>query len=118
MSIEKRGVNRMKLCDQTFTPAVGMTAEKLARGILAVYADLQLYKNLPCPRCGQHTMSEDVMRNALSRREPPSIFVCDQCGVIESIEAYTGNEIPLTSWQAVKDVLSDNPKGFAGVSGQ
>ena len=96
------------LCKQKFTPADGYTPdEHLARGILRTYAEMQgkgENKNtLPCPRCGEYSMSDNVLRNALSRQF--DIHICDACGNQEGIEASEGKSTPLESWRIVTDIL-------------
>ena len=97
------------LCNQNFTPPDGMTAgEHLARGVLKTYAGMQGksddYDNSsPCPRCGENSMSGNVLRNALSRQF--DIHICDDCGNREAIEASEGKPMPLESWWAVAAIL-------------
>ena len=100
------------ICQQHFNPADDTTAEEhLIKGIIAVYADMQhkasscdCASNLPCPRCSQSTMNDNVYRNALSRRA--QIHVCDICGTQEAVEAFKGAETPLLDWYIVKEILS------------
>ena len=96
------------ICNQEFIPAGGMTAnEHLTRGALKTYAEMQgkgEYENtLPCPRCGEYSMSANVLRNALSRQL--DIYICDICGNREGVEATEGKILPLESWWAVAEVL-------------
>ena len=96
------------LCNQGFTPADGMTAdEHLARGILRAYAEMQgkgKHDNtLPCPRCGEYSMSTNVLKNALSRHY--DIHICDICGNLEGTEAAVEKSIPLESWWVVTEIL-------------
>lgn len=96
------------LCNQTFTPADGMTAGgHLARGVLRAYAEIQGKgehdNTLPCPRCGEDSMSNNVLRNALSRQF--DIHVCDACGNLEGVEAAEGKPRPPESWWAVTEIL-------------
>lgn len=96
------------LCGQAFTPADSMTAdEHLARGILRAYADMQgkgeNNNSLPCPRCGEYSMSPNVLRNALSRQF--DIHICDACGNHEAIDTAEGTPLPLKSWWAVTEIL-------------
>jgi len=96
------------LCDQGFTPADGMTAgEHLARGILRVYAEMQRKgdgeNSHPCPRCGESSMSPNVLQNALSRQF--DIHVCDACGNLEAVDAAVGKSLPLESWWVVTEIL-------------
>ena len=64
------------------------------------FAPLQKKYNWPCPRCGQWAMTSDPARNALSRRA--EIYVCDQCGIEEAMEDFTGKVTPLSSWDIAK----------------
>jgi len=97
------------LCGQAFTPADGMTAnEHLTRGILRAYADMQGKgehdNSLPCPRCGENSMSSNVLQNALSRQF--DIHICDACGNLEAVEASVGKTLPLESWWVVAEILN------------
>ena len=98
------------LCGQTFTPANGITAsEHLARGILSTYARMQgtrddVVNALPCPRCGECSMSPNVLRNALSRHF--DIYICDACWNLEAALVSEGKSIPLESWWAVTEILN------------
>jgi len=96
------------LCDQSFTPANGITAsEHLAQGILRTYAEMQCkgeHKNTqPCPRCGENSMSANVLKNALSRQF--DIHICDACGNLEAVDASVGKSLPIESWWAVAEIL-------------
>jgi len=96
------------LCKQQFTPADGMTPDgHLARGILKTYAEMQGKgehdNTLPCPRCGEYSMSTNVLKNALSRQF--NIHICDTCGNREGIEATEGKLLPLESWRIVTEIL-------------
>ena len=96
------------LCDQSFTPEDGMTAdEHLARGVLRVYAEMQ-NKNkhdnsLPCPRCVENSMSSNILQNALSRHY--DIHICDACGNKEAVLVSVNKSIPLQSWWVVGEML-------------
>jgi hypothetical protein len=103
--------NCCPLCNQTFIPADGITAdEHLANGIIAAYAEMQrkasqenCASNLPCPRCGHYHMSCKSARNALSRRA--RIHICDGCGTREAMEAFAGDVPPITTWWVVTEML-------------
>jgi len=97
------------LCNQEFTPADGMTSgEHLARGILRTYAEMQgkgkQDNTRPCPRCGERSMSTNVLKNALSRQF--DIHICDVCGNHEGVEASEGKPTPIESWWAVTETLN------------
>lgn len=64
------------------------------------FAPMQRKYNWPCPRCGRWVMNSDPARNALSRRV--EIYVCDQCGIEEAMEDFTGKVTPLSSWDIAK----------------
>lgn len=64
------------------------------------FAPLQRKYHWPCPRCGRWVMNSDPVRNALSRRA--EIYVCDQCGIEEAMEDFTGKVTPLSSWDIAK----------------
>jgi predicted RNA-binding Zn-ribbon protein involved in translation (DUF1610 family) len=59
--------------------------------------------SLPCPRCGESSMSGNVLRNALSRQF--DIYICDDCGNREAVEASEGKPMPIESWWAVAEIL-------------
>ena len=93
------------LCNQSFTPGDGMTeSEHPARGILRVYAEMQGECRLACPRCGENTMSTNILQNALSRHF--DIRICDACGHREAAEAAVGKTHPIESWWVVAWILS------------
>lgn len=73
------------------------------------FAPLQRKYHWPCPRCGRWVMNSDPARNALSRRA--EIYVCDQCGIEEAMEDFTGKVTPLSSWDIAKQ--ADWPLGAA-----
>lgn len=53
--------------------------------------------DLPCPRCGQYSMNEKPVRNALSRRA--KVYICDLCGLDEALRDMAGKEpLPLNQW--------------------
>lgn len=63
---------------------------------------------LPCPRCGQLTMKEDLYSNAFSRRT--DIYVCDKCGMAEAVEDVPSKsnpfpKLPLSNWFLATSVL-------------
>ena len=100
------------LCGQALAPADGVTVgEHLARGILSTYAGMQGKSDddantLPCPRCGECSMSPNVLRNALSRHF--DIYICDICGNLEAVLVSEGKSVPLESWWAVTEILKLN----------
>ena len=53
-----------------------------------------------CPRCGQATMAENPVRNALSRHA--TVYICDACGTDEAIRDWNKNVLPLESWACAK----------------
>jgi predicted RNA-binding Zn-ribbon protein involved in translation (DUF1610 family) len=75
--------------------------------ILTAYAEMQSKGHYPCPRCGSDTMSDKVTRNALSRRV--QIYVCDQCGTQEALEAFRKAEPPISSWWIINKILANEP---------
>ena len=70
---------------------------ELAKQHIERFGNRQRAGHYPCPRCGAGTMADDPIRNALSRRA--KVYVCDACGTDEAIQAFTGNELPLTEWK-------------------
>ena len=99
------------ICNGTFKPADGLTAEEhLAKGIIAIYKELQdkveyedCSDSFPCPRCSHVRMNAKVARNALSRHA--DIQICDICGVDEAALVFSGNPLPLSDWWIVKELL-------------
>ena len=51
-----------------------------------------------CPRCGRDTMKENLITNALSRHT--DLYICDACGMEESILDYMHAPLPITLWAA------------------
>ena len=51
-----------------------------------------------CPRCGKDTMKENLITNALSRHA--DLYICDACGMEESILDYMHAPLPITLWAA------------------
>lgn len=49
-----------------------------------------------CPRCGQATMAENPLHNALSRHA--TVYICDACGTDEAIRDWKQNVLPLENW--------------------
>jgi predicted RNA-binding Zn-ribbon protein involved in translation (DUF1610 family) len=61
-------------------------------------------EHMPCPRCGQSTMSERVTTNALSRHT--DLYVCDECGTVEALLIMMKNPLPMEDWACFsQDVL-------------
>lgn len=56
--------------------------------------------NMPCPRCGSHSMNRDMAENALSRHE--DIYICSECGREESAFDFVGQKKPIGLWYAVR----------------
>lgn len=57
--------------------------------------------SLPCPRCGQHFMSDNPLNNALSRYA--TVYICDVCGMDEALtEAYGGERLALNRWAMIE----------------
>ena len=61
-------------------------------------------ERLPCPRCGRDVMSEEPVRNALSRCA--DVYVCDACGMDEAMLAMMQNPLPLKQWACFKEDLA------------
>ena len=55
---------------------------------------------LRCPRCGG-SLKEKLHTNALSRRA--DVYVCDNCGTQEAIEALLGKPKPFEEWAVSKE---------------
>ena len=56
---------------------------------------------LLCPRCGMATMKAKLHTNALSRMA--DIYVCDQCGIHEAIDAWMGKPLSVKEWACMQD---------------
>lgn len=77
-------------------------SEEAARVLIMRFAEKQRGGDYPCPRCGRPAMASDPVRNALSRRV--SVYVCDECGMIEAIEDMPGAfKLPLSVWSIAKE---------------
>lgn len=64
---------------------------------------------LPCPRCGNLSMREETVTNALSRRA--DIYICSECGTQEAIEDMRAKGMvdaqkELRKWFATKTVYA------------
>lgn len=57
----------------------------------------------PCPRCGQDTMDENLVMNALSRRF--DVYICSQCGTDEAMNDYFGCDDNLEDWSIVRSFM-------------
>ena len=100
-----KNINDCPLCGQIFaTQKARRTAdETLANGIVAIYRERQQKEHLPCPKCGSDNMDEKVSRNALSR--VADIQICDECGLLESLEAFDGVKHTLLNWWLIEEIL-------------
>lgn len=77
-------------------------SEEAAKVLIARFAEKQQGGDYPCPRCGRPVMASDPVRNALSRRA--SVYVCDECGMIEALEDMPGAfRLPLSVWSIAKE---------------
>ena len=77
-------------------------SEEAAKVLIARFAEKQQGGDYPCPRCGRPVMASDPVRNALSRRA--SVYVCDECGMIEALEDMPGAfRLPLSVWTIAKE---------------
>ena len=102
--------NLCPLCLQKYETkkAQRITEQRLANGIIRVYAERQATEHLPCPRCGNDSMSDVVTRNAVSRTTENSgakIFVCDECGMREALEVFDGKTLTLMSWWVIEELF-------------
>ena len=69
------------------------------------FARVQREGFFPCPRCGNHHMDSDPIRNALSRHA--AVQICDECGTDEALRDFAGAVLPLEEWAIAK-----NPEMF------
>jgi len=111
MNTDNKEKCRCPLCNQSFIPEDGLTAEEyLAKGIIKAYSEIQRKNpetSIPCPRCGKNNMLPGF-RNALSRGA--DISICPACGTDEALRDLNFNPLPLTEWYAVKEILRDFKK--------
>ena len=73
-----------------------MTNEERLQVLAGMKLRQEKCERMPCPRCGNDAMNENLMRNALSRQA--DIMICDSCGQKESILAMMNNPLPLSQW--------------------
>lgn len=72
--------------------------EDQMRELLKMTMELQeAGEKISCPRCGHDRMKEDLVHNALSRRE--SIYICSECGQNEAmLDMAEQDPLPLSKW--------------------
>ena len=58
-------------------------------------------EKMPCPRCGRDTMNVKPSHNALSRQA--DVYVCDSCGMDESLLAMKRSPQPFSDWACFAD---------------
>jgi len=80
--------------------SAGIT-EQAFKKLITKFAEVQRAGFFPCPRCGKYCMSDDPIRNALSRHA--SIQICDACGTDEAIRDFTREVLPLSEWAIYKN---------------
>lgn len=83
-----------------------MSYEDFCKEIVKQFGQWQASHHYPCPRCGEDAMSENLWRNALSRKG--TVCICNQCGTAEAQEAFMGNLLPLSEW-----AMMQNPSAYA-----
>ena len=71
-------------------------ATKAAKKAVDDFAKAQTDGTHICPRCGQLTVKERLVTNALSRHA--DVYICDACGMDEAIRDMKGNPMPLKDW--------------------
>jgi hypothetical protein len=105
MILDRKNQCTCSLCNQEFTPADGMTTtEHLAHGILKAYSEMQDNGDpLPCPRCGECSMSKNVLHDALSRHF--GIHICHSCGKWEAVATTNDHNQSLESWWVISAIL-------------
>lgn len=90
-------------CHQHFTPESGLTTdEHLIKGIFRVFKEMQYdlqIGTLPCPRCGQQRMQENLKQNSLSSHA--NVYICTTCKADEAIRDMHDNKLPLQSWSII-----------------
>lgn len=84
--------------------------EEMAKLLIERFAEKQSGGHFACPRCGQMTMGNKVVRNAMSRRA--AVYVCDACGTYEAMEDMMDSRTPLSDWAIAK-----GPSGWRMLSG-
>lgn len=73
--------------------------------VIRQFASVQREGHFACPRCGNHRMADNPIRNALSRAA--DIQICDECGMDEAIRDFTGDPLPNREWDIMK-----NPQNY------
>lgn len=78
---------------------------------ISKYKVLQEYAflNMPCPRCGRHSMRAKNVENSLSRYA--EISICPQCGTEEAMDDFYNVERSLDDWYAVR-LMNGNESFF------
>lgn len=71
-----------------------------AVAIIKAYGEQQKKMRIPCPRCGQASMDENLCMNTLSRRV--DVYICNDCGTDEAIEDLLGCKSSLKIWKIVQ----------------
>lgn len=77
-----------------------VTATAAAKRIVDEFAQKQVDRVHLCPRCGQLTIKERLVTNALSRHA--DVYICDACGMDEAIRDMKGDPLPLKDWTIAK----------------
>lgn len=77
---------------------------ELTRRLLDLKARQAAGEQMPCPRCGRLSMKKPLEHNALSRHA--DLFVCDDCGLEESLLDMMRNPLPLEQWVHLIQKLS------------
>lgn len=77
-----------------------VTATVAAKRAVDEFAKKQVDGVYICPRCGQPTIKERLVTNALSRHA--DVYICDACGMDEAILDMKGDPLPLKDWTIAK----------------
>lgn len=79
-------------------------SEENAKAAIERFGTVQRKVHFTCPRCGEDSMDEDPVRNALSRHA--KCYVCDACGTDEAMRDFVGVPMPLSEWSIIKNVYN------------
>lgn len=77
-----------------------VTATTAAKMAVDEFAKKQVDGVHICPRCGQLTVKERLVTNALSRHA--DVYICDACGMDEAIRDMKNDPLQLRDWAITK----------------
>ena len=77
--------------------------DRIRRALGDLKARQSAGEHMPCPRCGQDTMKENIHTNALSRHA--DVYICDACRTEEALLKFMSNPLPVTEWACLRPIL-------------